>query len=247
MSVCWAVVHAQETKQLEPRRLISTKTIQLEGRSIQYQRIQAPERMQPTPVARRSADRPVTTPSSRLLRLPKLLSLSATVHDREMTDVRWLHDGKTYRVWSSIDFNFLRGIGQFTTETDNYMVFLGVANQSRPLTRARNASLAASGLPAQPDVLAQFKAIKPPATGGSWYVVVSAPEDGATELALKGLDDLHRHYDANRERLQQEYQEAEERRIAREEWHRLHPPVPQDSVIRFWPKQSKRYMQEVAR
>ncbi|MEQ1933518.1 MAG: hypothetical protein ABL962_06530, partial [Fimbriimonadaceae bacterium] len=77
--------------------------------------------------------------------------------------------------------------------------------------------------------------------GGSRYVIISAPEKADGE-AFRGIDDLHRYYDAHKDELIAEWKQNEADRIAREQWLKEHPPVPQDTVIQFWPKKGSRYL-----
>jgi hypothetical protein len=52
------------------------------------------------------------------------------------------------------------------------------------------------------------------------------------------LDELHRHFDANRADLIRGFEESEARRIAHEQWLRENPPQPKDTTISFFPIQS---------
>ena len=68
--------------------------------------------------------------------------------------------------------------------------------------------------------------------------MISVPKTGNYAEALKALTDLHRYYDANRDRLTREYAEAEAARIAQEQWNKEHPPIPKDTVTNFFPIRS---------
>jgi hypothetical protein len=46
----------------------------------------------------------------------RLLSLSATVLDREVTVLRWFAGGREYRAVSNLDFNLLRGRTEIETD-----------------------------------------------------------------------------------------------------------------------------------
>ena len=74
----------------------------------------------------------------------------------------------------------------------------------------------------------------------SEYAVLE--EDARTlpaEEKLKALDALHGYFDANRQKLTEDYAARETARVGRERWLREHPPVKQDIVINYWRKPSE--------
>lgn len=69
----------------------------------------------------------------------------------------------------------------------------------------------------------------------SEYTVADGEESKAPpEEILKALDALHTFFDANRQRLAEDYAKQETARIERERWLKEHPPVPKDTVINYW-------------
>lgn len=68
-----------------------------------------------------------------------------------------------------------------------------------------------------------------PAGRSSYLLSGDAPADES----LVALDALHRHYDANRLRLVADYEKRTAANLARAQWLKEHPPVPQDKVIQF--------------
>lgn len=69
----------------------------------------------------------------------------------------------------------------------------------------------------------------------SEYVVAedeTHPAPGAEDL--NALDALHVYYDANRQRLAEEYAKREAENAARAQWLKEHPPIPKDTIINYW-------------
>lgn len=64
--------------------------------------------------------------------------------------------------------------------------------------------------------------------------------------AFRGIDALHRYYDAHKSELIAQWQQLEAERIAREQFEKENPPRPKDTVIQFWPKKNSRYLNAVA-
>ncbi|MEQ1749157.1 MAG: hypothetical protein ABL974_07020 [Prosthecobacter sp.] len=153
----------------------------------------------------------------------KAIALSCTVYNHEFTELRW-HDaaGAEFVVWSSIDFSpFMgRSVGGFDQDAVHFELFLGLSHVG-----AAAASLAA------------FHALTPPAGTASWYVIRSAPESVPAD-AFAGLDALHRHYDEHKAEIIADHEQVKAANAAREAYDKAHPPVKQDTVIRFWPIQS---------
>ena len=236
----------------EVKKVLSTTEIDLGTHSVVFQRVEPPKEVV-APVAA-----PVSAVASALSGLSReeivakwirlrsvLLSLSCTVYESGVTEVRWREEsGEEVRIVSSIDFNFLRGVGEFTTEERRYSVFMAVGNamSSETATRLRASgtavpvSVVARAAPVAAEVLAELKK-----EGGSRYVIVSAPEGAGAEV-FRAMDDLHRHYDAHKDELAAAWRQSEVDRTAREQWEKEHPPVPQDTVIQFWPKKGSRYL-----
>lgn len=164
------------------------------------------------------------------------LFLSATVYDHAVTEIRWWREEGEYVIWSSADFNLLRGTIDFETPQVRYSIFLGIGNESRAEIEQWNAYVLANRL--APDLRRRVPAIQALSPGRSNHRIVSPPKFGTRVEALRTLEEIHRYYDANRVRLAHEYQESEAARIAQEDWQRQHPPVPKDTTINFFPIKS---------
>ena len=150
-----------------------------------------------------------------------VLFLSATVYDREVTQLSWFGEGGECRAFSNIDFNFLNGLGEIETDDTVYTILLGLGNESR--------AAAAAQIP----FLNQFSPTR------AEYFVVGENGTPATVEALAGLDALHTYYNANRVKLAEDYKKREATRVKRETWLKAHPPVPRDTVINFWPADNR--------
>lgn len=234
----------------EVKKVLSTTEINLGERSIIYQRVEPPKETvpvevgQPTVIPTRTAAEmaAMIAQAQRLVRVT--LSLSCTVYETGVTEVRWSHEGAEYRVLSSVDFNQVRSVTDFEADGRRYSAFLGIGNAMSASTLARlqasGAKFPASMLrpaPALPaDVLSDIAK-----NGGSRYVVISAPTK-PDAAAYEGIDALHRYFDAHKAELIAAWQQSEAERIAHEQWLKDHPPVPQDTVIQFWPKSGSRYL-----
>lgn len=169
----------------------------------------------------------------------EMLFLSTTVYDRKVTQVRWLGaGGREYRVFSNIDFNFLAGIGQIETDDAIYLLVLGLGNETTEQVEAFNAYARAQGWPEE-----SWKEIPRPESFSqtrSEYAVSGDKAHPPPEEDLIALDALHVYYDANKQRLADEYARREVERVERELWLKEHPPVPKDTVINFWIEQPAR-------
>lgn len=234
----------------EPKTVLSTTTVNLGTHSVTYQRVEPPVAAASTAVASAASTASrAEALSRRSLLLPDFLSLSCTVHDTGVTSVRWWHEGAEYRVVSSIDFNELRALGGFEAEGRSYTVFMGIGNAMPASTLARlqagGAVLPASVTEPAPvlpaSVLADIAQ-----NGGSRYVVLSSPEGGADAEAFRGIDALHRYFDAHKAELIAQAAENEARQREQEAYLKANPPVPQDTVIQFWPKKGSRYLNAAA-
>jgi len=71
-------------------------------------------------------------------------------------------------------------------------------------------------------------------SGTSRFVVISAPKGEAGENAIRAMEDLHAHFDENRNQLRVAYEESERARIAQEEWDKAHPKRPVNTVVTYF-------------
>ncbi len=165
----------------------------------------------------------------------EVLFLSATVYDRKVTEIRWFPNQRESQVFSNIDFNFLAGLGWFETEDTEYMLLMGIGNETSEQVAAFNQYARENGWPKQS--WKQIPALETFSRTRSEYVITederhSAPPDED----LAALDALHVYYDANKQRLMEEYVKRETTNAERARWLKEHPPVPKNTVINYWKK-----------
>ncbi len=168
----------------------------------------------------------------------QMLVLSATVYDRQVTAIRWFHEGHEYQAFSNIDFNFVAGLGAFETAEAWYSVVLGLGNQTRAEAIADNQRAISQGWPAS--ALKTVPSLSEFSSQRSEYRLVGG--ELPPPAAIQALDALHRYFDANKTSLITAYQQRLVEQAEREKYQREHPPVPQDTVINYWPKKSSVYL-----
>ncbi|HCN28996.1 MAG TPA: hypothetical protein DIT64_09615 [Verrucomicrobiales bacterium] len=151
---------------------------------------------------------------------PEMLLLSCTVHQGEMTEVRWQTARGEFTVWSSINFHLLGPVDRFEHEGWAWRLSYGIGDE-------------AELLPA----LTAFRALPQPGSGAVWYHVAQAPA-GAVAEDYAGVHALHRYFEANRAELETRHAQRLAENAARAVQRAANPPVKQDTVIRFWPVQS---------
>ena len=223
--------------------------VKFPGRSIIYQRV--------IPPAAAAARVPVAVPVEKPLALAEsvaaearaqkksaVLMLSATVYDRQVTELRWRSGDRDYRAWSNVDFNYLAGLGEIETADCVCLLIMGLGNEAREaLAEGADPVAAGERLAAAQSLAEQWAGkgvpdlAKFPAGRSTYLLSGEAPADDS----LAALDALHRYFDTHRLRLIADYTQREATRSAREQWLKEHPPVPQDTVINFWPKKSNNY------
>ena len=173
-----------------------------------------------------------------------VLMLSATVYDRQVTELRWSANGREYRAWSNSDFNLLAGQGEIETEACVYSLIMGLGNETRASVAAWNRLApewerlaAAQGLADSWEIKTVPDLSKFPIGRSTYLLSGDAPADES----LAALDALHRYYDTHRLRLVADYEKRKATNAAREQWLREHPPMPENTVINFWPIKSRTY------
>lgn len=115
-------------------------------------------------------------------------------------------------------------------------MFFGLGNERGDDVEAWNAYVDAQGL--SPNLKRRVPVIQGLGPGRSNHRIVSPPKFGTNVEVLRALQEIHRYYDTHHTRLAREYEESEAAWVAYQEWLRLHPPVPQDTTINFFPIQS---------
>lgn len=204
-------------------QVIEQQVIQKQGRAITFNRVVPPL----LPTAPVSNTEVAEVPVAQELKDHQMISISATVYDRKITELRWFKDGKSFHAWSNIDFNYIAGMGSFETEDTIYSLVLGIGNETD------QSSGELKSLPA----LESF----PP--GPASYILIREDSKTAyTTQDLASMNVLHHYFEVNRDKLKAAYAVREQQRIEQEQWQKEHPPVPQDTIINFWPIKSSVYL-----
>jgi hypothetical protein len=159
------------------------------------------------------------------------LDLSATVYlggKHPVTELRWRDESgeNEYIAYSNADFRYLSHLNQIETATTVYawFPFLYVyeisnwpADQKPPIP---------PGLPFESGV-------------AEYFVDSRVAALKAEETTLAGLDNLHAYYQVHAAALKTDHVRREAESEAREKQLRDHPPIKPDTVIHFWPVQSR--------
>lgn len=183
---------------------------------------------------------PVMTPEQREILQKRAakktvtLFLSATVYDRQISELSWLDEHGLYRAFSNIDFNYVPVIGGFETSEASYTLVTAVRNETRAERMQYLRSLAEKDLPSSLSL-----AVPPPATDfnptrSTYMVFQDKTQPPSPVEVLAALDALHVYFDGNKQALIEEH---EKRKAANAELQRRlkeHPPKPKNTVINYW-------------
>jgi hypothetical protein len=223
-----------QTEQTAPAtsfRILDQREVRVGGRTITYNRVAPPVFPSPSP----SPTPQPTTPAGKRIKKTEpqaakktvMLSISATVFDRQITLVRWSDKSGSHRAFSNVDFNYFSGPPVIETADTSYFLMMGLGNQTREQAAAKNIPLPA---------LSYFSST------GAQYAVIQDGSNPPMEESLKQIDDLHVYFNANKQWMIDEYNKRQQADAKRQQWLKEHPPVPKDTVINFWPKKSGVYL-----
>ena len=167
-----------------------------------------------------------------------ILFLSATVHDHQFSEIRWVDGVHQWSAFSNMDFNLLEALGSIETADTEYTLLMAIGNESNQSAVAGESS-ERDGTGDQEEKASvnakRFPLLEKLGTTRAQYLIVDDESGGppsAKDLAV--LDALHLYYDANRERLADEHAEREAANAERERRLKEHPPVKKDTVIHYW-------------
>lgn len=214
---------------------VTRKEVTLEDHKITLIRVRPPA-LPKTTAAPVPAPRPLTAEEKAYEeRVAKkayaMLQLSATVYlggKTPVTELRWRNDtGDTeYRVWSNADFRYLTQLSTLETETTVYSWFPFLDEWNLldwPIDQP-------SPIPAGLDFSA---------TETEYFIDARTKELKDQEVTLAGLDYLHAYYQIHYKELKADHEKRAVENAAREKALRENPPVKPDTVIHFWPEQSR--------
>jgi hypothetical protein len=199
--------------------VLERREVNLGGRKLISNRVSDPQLPERKTKKRAKPISSAAIPPELLNRLSKeqhTLLLSATIHEGEptVTHLSWRGvDGVEFEAWSSINWNFMRGVVNLSSETDSYLILQGV------------------GPPSFEDEVPDL----PPFTEGRAEYFVFA--DSAADIdgdAYEGIDLLHSYYEANEAALKVRYQRNEAINAAKKRYRAANPEKPKNAVVHFW-------------
>lgn len=242
------IVHAepaQPDKEQRQWRILDSQAVNLGPRSIIYNRVETPVlKPQPVTVERTPALLADHIPTAEKLEEMRFwealdyvgLFLSCTVYADQLTEVRFRQGESDIVFWSTINFNFLSQLFDLLTKDIYYSIFIAVGDSTTEEFNQQNAELLRMG---RSDLLSTWPNDIQNSTGSAeksaWRIT---SKDPVTPEVLRSIEDLHTHFDANRDALIAKYAEREAARIVHEQWLKDNPPQPKDTIVQFFPIQS---------
>ena len=219
-------------------RVLEDVQVKYPDHTVFYQRIEPPAPQPRATAAAVQKAKPATREEAaaaerREKKTTKVLMLSATVYDHRLTELCWRSGGREIRAWSNADFNLFTAHSEFETEDTIYTLFMALGNEDAESLVAAQARATSEGW--NPP-----RVQSPTARPQAQYSLVSDTKTPSPET-LAPLDALHHTYEENYTRLAKEHTQREAARAAQAQSLKDHPPVPQDTVIQFWPKKSHTY------
>lgn len=234
-------LHAQELKPAgeAPRafKVLDSQEVDFGNRKIIYNLVETPL-LKPEPIKLAPAPvEPVPLTAQEQEELRKWEAkfqysafLGVTVYDGQFSEVRWWDDGQEYVVWSNINFLHFAPFGDLETDTAYYWVMLSGWETTTAEVKAMNAAAQSKEelTPLPPATL-------PPLgkAGPKW--MAAGP---LSEIAKRAMNDFHEYYRLHGPEMAADYTRREEEARAYEEWLKAHPPIPQDTVVNFFPIRS---------
>lgn len=235
-------------------RVLERKEVDLGERKIIMNRVAPPVlEARPVETVRTEADQPRFSEAEieEMMRRyqekeHRTIMLSATVYDRQFTELRWNHGGEQFLAYSSIDFNLMRGVADFETEDAFYVFFLGIGNEDSETIEERNRLAKEQGWEGYVErQIPQIPAFTP---GRAEYAIIADdPDIIKRDDVFDPIDALHAYFEQNERRLRIEYQRTEALNEARKRYEAANPEEPKDTVINFWPVRGSVYQQQPSR
>ncbi len=233
-------------QQPQEHRLIESLEIDLGDRSIFLNRIEPPI-LKPQRLVLAEPDAVAFTPEpltpeeqAEILRWEQMdyqtFYPSATAYAGKGSEVFvWTQDGGV-RFLSSIDFRYFQPVYGFEGDGVYYSTFFMLdlwTDKAIAEAHVEDHSLVVTypNFPQEVDGVSQFE-------------VISSAAGEENEKAIAAMEALHAYYDQNRAKLAKEYKDAEAAQIAHAQWLKDNPPIPQDTVINYFPIRSSSAMSE---
>lgn len=147
------------------------------------------------------------------------ISLSATIYDKEVTELTWTYQGRDYRAFSNIDFNIVRMIDTFETADTVYALNMGLGNETRQAASQQSPQKQIPFVTQFDQSKADFK--------------LASSRRIPTE-ALKGIEALHAYYNTNSGMLMEKLALQEKADQDRAQWLKENPELPKNIITNFW-------------
>ncbi|MGE9291560.1 MAG: hypothetical protein ACQKBT_11250 [Puniceicoccales bacterium] len=163
---------------------------------------------------------------------PQNISLSVTVYDDEVSEIRIWHEGEVYIVLSNVSFSHLQSLALFEDDQARWNLFAIVedVNEEEERQRSEQAHLFnAKYHPRERPDTGVFTSSDEPE-----YIVFPVEEHTIPEAVFAKLDALHGYYLANEKELATEHQRREALAEARRRYRKENPPDPQNIVLNVW-------------
>ena len=220
-----------------PVVILDTQEVELGDRKITYHRVETPL-LKPEPVKLAAApveEVPMTAEEEAEWRkweakFQYYPFFGVTVYDGKYSEIRWRDEEQENVAWSNVNFLHFCPLGDLETESAYYMVMLMGWETTTKEVLELNAS-AQSSMELTP---------LPPATlpllvkaGPKWQAAGPLSEN-----AKRAMNDFHEYYRIHGTQMAVDYAKREADAKAHEEWVKAHPPIPQDTVITYFPIRS---------
>lgn len=235
--------HAQQTTPpdaVPPLKILDSQEVDLGNHKIIYNRVETPL-LKPEPIKLALApveSLPMTPQEEEELRKWQAKFqyspfLGVTVYDGQFSEVRWYENGQENVVWSNINFMHFAPMGDLETDTAYYWIMLWGWETTTAEVKALNATAQSREelTPLPPETLPPLGKVGP-----RW--MAAGP---LSENAKRAMNDFHEYYRLHGREMAAAYRQREEEAKAHEEWVKAHPPIPQDTVVNFFPIRSSAF------
>lgn len=228
---------AQKSAESVTTRIIDSQEVDLGDRSIIYNRVETPklktEEIKATSVKAEAVPMTAADEAAQKAWEAKShysLSLSVTVYDGNFSELRWWEDGQENIVWSNVNFLQFVALGDLETEGAYYWLMVWGWETTSEEMEAFNAEAKLPGevVPLPPSELPVLGK-----AGPKWMA-----EGKLSDAASRAMEDFHEYCHLHGASMSERYKRQLAEAKASEEWVKANPPVPQDTIINFFPIRS---------
>lgn len=236
LSLCFG---QESSEVVKAARILDTQEVDLGERTITYHRVETPI-LKPEPVKLAVApveEVPMTTEEEAELRkweakFQYYPFFGVTVYDGKYSEIRWKDEEQENVVWSNVNFLHFAPFGDLETETAYYWIMLSGWETTTAEVKAMNAEART-----REELTPLPPATLPPLAkaGPQWQA--TGPLSGN---AKRAMNDFHAYYRTHGTQMAVGYAKREAEAKAHEEWMKAHPPIPEDTVITYFPIRSSK-------